>query len=132
MTLSSLMRGDQKVVNKLAECGRSEVLIPQPVVAEISYGLARLPTSKKKSALEERFREILSELGRATWTDAVSESFGAAKAHLERTGQRLEDFDIAIAAHALAMQATLVSSNARHLKRIPGLVLEDWSSQDSR
>jgi tRNA(fMet)-specific endonuclease VapC len=41
---------------------------------------------------------------------------------------RIEDFDAAIAAHALAGGATLVTSNGRHMTGIPGLRVEDWSA----
>ena len=71
---------------------------------------------------------ICAEIGRAQWTDAVSERFGLIKAALERKGQRLEDFDAAIAAHALAEGATLVTANLGDMTRIPGLTTEDWAS----
>jgi tRNA(fMet)-specific endonuclease VapC len=102
------------------------VLVAQPVFAEISYGIARLPRSKKKEALQHRFALVKSQLGRAEWTDAVSEAFGAIKAHLERKGTRIEDFDAAIAAHAQAWEATLVTVNVAHMARVPGLRVEDW------
>jgi tRNA(fMet)-specific endonuclease VapC len=37
------------------------------------------------------------------------------------------DFDAAIAAHALASGATLVTANLDHMARVPGLQIEDWS-----
>ena len=69
-----------------------------------------------------------SELARASWSDEVSESFGRIKAVLEKKGQRIEDFDAAIAAHALATGAVLVTANLDHMTRIPGLTVEDWSA----
>jgi predicted transcriptional regulator len=42
-------------------------------------------------------------------------------------GKRIEDFDAAIAAHALALGATLVTVNLGHMTRFPGLRVEDWS-----
>jgi tRNA(fMet)-specific endonuclease VapC len=63
---------------------------------------------------------------RLAWSDEVSERFGSVKAALEGAGTRLEDFDLAIAAHALAIDATLVTSNVEHMKRVKGLAVEDW------
>jgi len=60
-------------------------------------------------------------------TDAVSERFGAIKAALERKGTRIEDFDAAIAAHALAEGAVLVTANLDDMVRVPGLAVEDWA-----
>ena len=36
------------------------------------------------------------------WSDKVSEAFGVIKSGLARKGERIEDFDAAVAAHALA------------------------------
>jgi tRNA(fMet)-specific endonuclease VapC len=58
--------------------------------------------------------------------DAVSHAYGRVKATLERRGTRSEDFDAAIAAHALALGATFVTANLEHMLRVPGLKVEDW------
>lgn len=58
----------------------------------------------------------------------MSRAFGQAKADLERRGVRIEDFDVAVAAHALACQGRLVTDNVEHMKRVRGLELENWRS----
>lgn len=126
-TLSALMKGTPAVVARLAGEASGEVAIPQPVVAEIAYGIERLPRSRKRQVLEERFDLVCSELPRVEWTDAVSDAYVRVKAALERRGAHIEDFDAAIAAHALAADATLVTSNAKHMSRVPDLRVEDWS-----
>ena len=128
--VSALMKGDPKIIQKLQERSKDEVTVPQPVLAEISYGIERLPKSKRKERLKESFELIRSELARENWSDEVSESFGRIKATLEKKGQRIEDFDAAIAAHALARDATLVTANLDHMTRVPGLAVEDWSAGD--
>jgi len=125
--VSALMRGSSRVVDRLQRVSRSEVVVPQPVFAEIAYGIARLPRSKKKDRLRARLELLKAELARAEWTDAVSEAFGRLKAALEKKGQRIEDFDVAIAAHALCCDAVLVTADVTHMTRVPGLVVEDWS-----
>jgi tRNA(fMet)-specific endonuclease VapC len=125
-TVSALMAADERALARLQTTNRRDVALPQPVLAEITYGIARLPKSKKRAALEERFEIISATFERIDWTDAVSDSFGSIKASLERKGTRIEDFDIAIAAHALASNATLVTANSRDMARVPGLLLENW------
>lgn len=125
--VSALMKGESSVVGRIRKVSKSAILLPQPVIAEIAYGIERLPRSKRRQALRERFDWILQELARVPWTDAVSEKFGVIKAALERRGQRIEDIDAAIAAHALAEDAVLVTANVCHLARVPGLKVEDWS-----
>lgn len=63
---------------------------------------------------------------RIEWTDEVSEAFGTIKSALERKGTRIEDFDVAIAAHAVARDATLVTANRDQMERVPGLKMENW------
>lgn len=125
--VSALMKGSAAVVERLAATEPAAVSVPRPVLAEIAFGIERLPRSRRRAALQARFDLISVELPRAEWTDVVSQMYGRIKATLERRGTRIEDFDAAIAAHALALGATLVTSNLGHMTRVPGLRVEDWS-----
>ena len=125
--VSSLMKGEPKVVDRLRQVGRLDVCMPHPVVAEIAYGIQRLPRSKRKEALASRFELLKGEIQRLAWSDAISEAFGSIKAALERKGERIEDFDAAVAAHALAEGRILVTANLKHMTSVPGLSVEDWS-----
>jgi len=126
--VSALMKGEPRVIERLKQRSKAEVSVPQPVLAEIAYGIERLPKSKRKQALQERFDLVRSEIARSSWSDDVSECFGSIKATLERTGRRIEDFDAAIAAHAVAEDATLVTANLDDMARVPDLTVEDWST----
>jgi tRNA(fMet)-specific endonuclease VapC len=125
-TVSFLMRGEPSVRDRLTSHPRTDVFVCQPVIAEIEYGLARLARSARRTRLRARFDLFLEELACARWTDEVSRAFGATKADLERRGVRFEDFDVAVAAHAAAIGATLVTDNVRHMARVRGLLLENW------
>jgi tRNA(fMet)-specific endonuclease VapC len=125
--VSALMRAEPRPSARLLQAAPDEVCIPQPVAAEIRYGIARLAASRRRRELEERFEILLRTLARAGWTDDVSRSFGRIKADLERRGQRIGDFDAAIAAHALAVDGVVVTRNVRHFSRIRGLSVEDWT-----
>ena len=120
------------MILRLQAVNRSDAAIPQPVIAEIAYGIERLPRSKRRHMLQQRFDAVRMELGRAAWTDIVSERFGTIKAALEKRGKRIEDFDAAIAAHALAEGAVLVTANLDQMTRVPGLTVEDWSEAAAR
>jgi predicted nucleic acid-binding protein len=127
--LAALMRGDPQVVERLRKTTKTGVALPQPVASEVAYGLARLPHSKRRDSLERAWGALSAEIPRMPWTDEVSEAVGRIKATLQRTGRTIDDFDVAIAAHAVVAGASLVTFNGRHMDRVPGLVVEDWSGE---
>jgi tRNA(fMet)-specific endonuclease VapC len=127
-TVSEIMRGNPAVVAQLQACARVDVVLPQPVVAEVEFGLALLPKGKRRTLLSQRWTVLNAELLRVAWTDSVSEAFARIKSMLHRSGELVEDFDVAIAAHALAWDLCLVSNNTRHMARVRGLRLDDWTA----
>lgn len=126
--VSALMKGDAQVIRRLELAGRNDVSVPQPALAEIAYGIERLPRSARRAYLQQRLDLLRQELQRSEWTDEVSACYGAVKATLERKGRRIEDFDAAIAAHALARGAVLVTANIDDMIRVQGLRVEDWTA----
>jgi Predicted nucleic acid-binding protein, contains PIN domain len=60
------------------------------------------------------------------WSAGVAAVHGALRADLERRGVGLGAFDLMIAAHALALDAVLVS-NDRAFAQVPGLKLDNWT-----
>lgn len=126
--VSALMRSEEAVTRRLLATPRESVLLPQPVVSEILYGIALLPASRRRRELEAALSTLLGDIRRAAWSDDVSREFGRVKADLDQRGERVDDFDLAIAAHALALDATIVTRNLRHFTRIRRLAVEDWGA----
>ena len=60
--VSALMKGNPAVVERLATYTPADVAVPQPVIAEIAFGIERLPRSRRRSVLQSRFDLICSEL----------------------------------------------------------------------
>ena len=127
--VSELMKGSEPAVARLAATRPENVSVPHPVFAEIAYGIERLPPSNRRTRLQERFDVMKAQFPRTEWSDAVSETFGRIKTALEKRGYRIEDFDAAIAAHAVASGATLVTANIGQMVRVPGLRVEDWTTE---
>lgn len=109
-TVSALMKGHPLVAERIAEVSREDVTISQVTAAEIEFGLRYLPSSKRRSRLQDQWNIVGEELVRLPWTDEVSRVFGERKAQLERRGNRISDFDLVIAAHAIALDLTVVTS----------------------
>jgi tRNA(fMet)-specific endonuclease VapC len=60
--------------------------------------------------------------------DAVScaPHYGHIRHKLEQAGQTIGAMDLVIAAHALGLDAILVTNNLAHFRRVPGLKVTDW------
>ncbi|HFK4066675.1 MULTISPECIES: type II toxin-antitoxin system VapC family toxin [Enterobacter] len=60
------------------------------------------------------------------WDRAAVDSTTEIKVALRMAGTPIGPNDTAIAGHAIATGAVLVTNNTREFERVPGLVLEDW------
>lgn len=122
--ISALMRGAPSVAARLAETERTDVAISQVSAAEIEFGLRYLPPSRRRRSLQAQWDTIGAELVRLPWDDAVSRAFGVHKSRLARRGRTMSDFDLAIAAHAIAFRLIVVTADAA-LGRL-GIRRENW------
>ncbi len=111
-TVSALMRGLPAVAARLAKTPRADVAISQITAAEIEFGLRYVPASRRRRLLQAQWEAIGSELIRLPWDDPVSRAFGVHKARLARRGRSMSDFDLAIAAHAIAFGLIVVTADA--------------------
>lgn len=60
------------------------------------------------------------------WDRAAVDATTEIKVALRLAGTPIGPNDTAIAGHAIASGAVLVTNNVRQLERVPGLMLEDW------
>jgi tRNA(fMet)-specific endonuclease VapC len=106
------MKGHAAVTERIVGSARDDVAICQVTAAEIEFGLKYLPSSKRRSLLQDQWNIVGEELPRLVWNDEVSRVFGERKAQLERRGKRMSDFDLAIAAHAIAFDLIVVTADS--------------------
>jgi tRNA(fMet)-specific endonuclease VapC len=124
---SAAMRNEPAMVDFLKARPPGELAVVPPVIAEIEYGIQRLePGSRKRTLLSEREEQLLSAVRVLEWTPPASVRFGGIKAALEHTGQLIDDFDIAVAAIALAHEAQVITANLPHFARVQGLRSRHW------
>ncbi len=69
---------------------------------------------------------FLAPLAILPFDEAALWAYGDLRAELERKGTPMGSLDTLIAAHALSLQATLVTNNLREFERVPGLQLDNW------
>lgn len=121
--VSDLVRRPQGVVARsIARAGESRVCTSLIVAAELRYGAAR----KGSAALTAQLEAILGALDVLPLETPVDEHYGRIRSTLERLGTPIGANDLLIAAHALALDCTLVTANAAEFSRVPGLRCENW------
>jgi tRNA(fMet)-specific endonuclease VapC len=59
----------------------------------------------------------------------AAKKYGDIRAGLERSGQIIGGNDLFIAAHALSLEATLITNNVKEFERVPELHIENWAKQ---
>ncbi len=125
---SAAMRNEPAMAAFLTARQPGEIAVVPPVVAEIEYGIQRLEAgSRKRALLSDRQTRLLSAIRVLDWTPQASVRFGGIKAALERAGQLIDDFDIAVAAIALAHEAQVITANLPHFARVEGLRSRHWA-----
>jgi len=121
--VSDLVRNPQgTIAARIAKLGEDSVFTSIIVTAELYFGLVR----KRSDRLARQLETVLSGLDIQPWEAPADERYGEIRAFLQGEGKLIGANDLFIAAHALALDATLVSDNVREFSRVPGLKLENW------
>jgi tRNA(fMet)-specific endonuclease VapC len=121
--LSDLVRHPQGVIGANIAQGTTETIVTSIIVAsELRFGAERRGSERLTAQLEG----ILKRLPVLPLEDDADRHYGALRAELERQGKPIGGNDMFIAAHALALDATLVTDNVREFERVPGLRVENW------
>jgi tRNA(fMet)-specific endonuclease VapC len=118
------LKGDEAVTKNLHRHIQDPIKISIITLMELYYGAHRsanvASNLAKVKGLEAEFEVIPTG-------NESAEIFGMLKSRLERSGMRLDDFDLIIASCAMVHNLTLVTNNVAHFKRIKGLKLTNWS-----
>jgi tRNA(fMet)-specific endonuclease VapC len=127
--VSDLMRPrpSPSLVARLAEIPVTEQSTTSVTIGELAYGANRV----ERPELYERAMRLLSGVPVLSFDQDAAEHYGRIRSDLERSGTRLADPDLRIAATVLAHQATLVTGNIRHFTRVPGLTVHNWLRRTS-
>ncbi|HWU61225.1 MAG TPA: type II toxin-antitoxin system VapC family toxin [Ensifer sp.] len=121
--MSEMMRGPvNKMTSAIAKLGEDAVCTSIVVVSELKFGAAKKRSANLTANLEKVLDTILIEDFKAPADAAYAEL----RATLEKAGTPIGQMDMLIAAHALALDATLVTANEREFARVPGLKVENW------
>jgi tRNA(fMet)-specific endonuclease VapC len=95
---------------------------------ELSLGAARLPTSRKRKAIEAYLEEaVRAALPILPYDEQAAAWHARERARLARRCRAPSAADGQIAAIARVNDLVLVTANTRDFRRFEGLSIEDWS-----
>lgn len=118
-----LLRGNKLVRKRIEEVGPQNCRISEITVAELYYGACKSERSFEK---KQDIRFVLEIFDLVLMSPALA-VYGEIKTFLEQKGNRIDEFDLLIAASAIEGGYILVTNNTKHIHRIPGLLVEDWT-----
>lgn len=116
------LHGDRRVLSRHAQATELMSILGM-VLGELYYGIEKSQNRAENLLQTERFLDTVSIVHA---DDAVMKKFGDLKAALEKSGNRVDDADIIIAATAICNDATLATGNVKHFSRFEGLKLQNW------
>ncbi len=122
--VSHIMQGrDAALLARLTEVPVGQAVISSVTLAELEYGLQR---KGQPVRLRNALTQVLLRMDVLPWDESVAVCYGEWCAVLEARGINLSDFDMMIAAHALALDATLVSRDKAFAQIAGRLKLQVW------
>ncbi|MCX7246205.1 MAG: type II toxin-antitoxin system VapC family toxin [Burkholderiales bacterium] len=105
--VSHIMQGrDAELLARLTKLPIGQVVMSSVTLAELQYGLHR---KGQPARLRNALTQVLLRIDVLPWDEQVATCYGEFCAALEAQGINLSDFDMMIAAHAVAVNAILVS-----------------------
>lgn len=131
--LSALMqsRPEPAVITWLDSQPVESIWITSITLFEVRMGLALLPASRRRKALETAFEQLLAEdlEDRVLAFDPAAARRAAELAALRRRAGRPVDFrDTQIAGIVLARRAVLATRNVRHFQDLDTPVINPWAA----
>ena len=124
-----LLRTNSKLIRaKLSAHSKSVIGLSIITVCELQYGLERRAVRHPHlRAREQNLHSAkLAPFEIFPVDHRVVAIYAKVRAHLENSGAGIGALDTFIAAQALILGATLVTSNRKEFERVPGLDIEDW------
>lgn len=122
--LIDLFRGDTQATELMERIQRSSasITITAMTVAELATGAALAESPRER----EQLMELIDEVTVLPLDTKEALKAGELTAYLIKSGELIDDFDIAIAAIALSHNESVLTRNRKHFERIPGLVVDEY------
>lgn len=122
-TVSHLLKQHPAVARRIIAVPMASLCISAITEGELLFGLAKRPAAKQ---LHLAVREFLRRVEVLPWDSIAAEHYGSVRADMARQGKVLAPLDLLIAAHALSVDAVMVT-NDQAISQMVNLHIEDWT-----
>lgn len=115
------------VLQRLAQAAlrNQRIVVSAITYSEMRFGATGPKASPRHIELVDAFCARLDAI--LPWDRAAVDATTDVKVALRLAGTPIGPNDTAIAGHAIAAGAVLVTNNTREFERVPGLTFEDWA-----
>jgi tRNA(fMet)-specific endonuclease VapC len=121
--LSAVIRNPRgRIAERIAETGRGVTCTSIIVAAELRFDVVKSGSRR----LSARVAELLDRVDIMPFETPADVTYADLRVRLERAGTPIGGNDLLIAAHALALDLTLVTANEREFARVAELRIENW------
>lgn len=121
--MSTMMRqGAGRLWQHVERFGTGNICVSAIATAELRYGAE----FRRSPRLHAEIDEILTVIRSVPFEAPADAIYGSIRTHLRLAGTPIGGNDLFIAAHALALDLTLVTANVGEFSRVPNLKIENW------
>lgn len=112
----------QRMNEAMSQSPDAQLCTSTVVVCEMQFGLLKNP----RPGLQTAYASTMLGVVLYPLDEEVPVHYAQIRMHLAQAGTPIGPNDTLIAAHALALDATLVTDNEAEFRRVPGLRVENW------
>ncbi|OGT25565.1 MAG: twitching motility protein PilT [Gammaproteobacteria bacterium RIFCSPLOWO2_02_FULL_42_14] len=112
-----------QVIEKFHRCNMEEIGVSSIVLSELHYGAHKSQQVEKNLLAINKFSIPVQVI---SYDECAAECCGEIRAMLEKAGTIIGAYDLMIAAHAISLNATLITNNLKEFSRIKKLKCENW------
>ena len=115
-----------EVAQRFAQCYVGDVAMSSITYAELAYGVA---VSANPEREKTNLAALIEDIQVIPFDSAAGEAYGPIR--LATREVKKDALDKLIAAHAVSLNAIVVTNNTKDFARYPGLVVENWIESPS-
>jgi tRNA(fMet)-specific endonuclease VapC len=121
MCIYLMKKQPEEVAQRFAQCYVGDVVMSSITYAELVYGVA---VSANPEQEKNNLASLVEDIQVVPFDSAAGVAYGPIRLATRET--KKDALDKLIAAHALSLNAIVVTNNARDFARYPGLTIENW------